>query len=51
MAYTLAGHWAVGAPLGVYLCEALSLGVTGLWIGLAAGAWVSAALTVVRASR
>lgn len=51
MAYTLAGHWAFGAPLGVSLCEALSLGVTGLWIGLAAGTWVSAALTVVRATR
>jgi len=44
----LAGYWAVGAPLGLYLCEARALGVTGLWIGWAAGAGVTAGLTVMR---
>jgi MATE family multidrug resistance protein len=44
----LAGYWAVGAPLGLWLCEVQALGVTGLWIGLAAGAGVTAGLTVLR---
>lgn len=44
----LAGYWAVGAPLGLYLCEARALGVTGLWIGLAVGAGITAGLTVSR---
>lgn len=44
----LTGYWAVGAPLGLYLCEAQALGVTGLWIGLAAGAGVTTALTLLR---
>jgi multidrug resistance protein, MATE family len=37
MIFTLAGYWVVGAPLGLWLCEARDLGVTGIWIGLAAG--------------
>jgi MATE family multidrug resistance protein len=44
----LAGYWAVGGPLGLYLCEAQALGVTGLWIGLAVGAGVTAGLTLLR---
>lgn len=44
----LAGYWLVGAPLGLYLCETKQLGVAGLWIGLAAGAWVTAMLTLMR---
>lgn len=47
----LAGYWAVGAPLGLYLCEAQALGATGLWTGLAAGAGVTAALTLLAAGR
>lgn len=44
----LAGYWGVGAPLGLYLCEAQALGVTGLWIGLATGAVTTTALTLLR---
>jgi multidrug resistance protein, MATE family len=44
----LAGYWVVGAPLGLYLCEVQALGVTGLWIGLAAGAGVTTALSLLR---
>lgn len=44
----LAGYWALGAPLGLYLCEAQALGVTGLWIGLATGAGATTALTLWR---
>lgn len=43
----LAGYWGVGAPLGLYLCEARALGVTGLWVGLAAGAGITTALTLL----
>ena len=48
MLYMLAGYWAIGAPLGLYLCEAQAFGVTGLWIGLATGTFVNAALTLLR---
>jgi MATE family multidrug resistance protein len=48
MLYTLVGNWAVGAPLGLYLCEAQGLGITGVWIGLAAGTLLSALLTLCR---
>jgi MATE family multidrug resistance protein len=48
MLATLFGHWAVGAPLGVFLCEAQLLGVTGLWIGLLAGTAVSSVLVLAR---
>jgi MATE family multidrug resistance protein len=44
----LIGYWAVGAPLGLYLCDVHAQGVTGLWIGLAAGAVVTAVLTLLR---
>ena len=44
----LAGYWGVGAPLGIYLCEAQALSVTGLWIGLAAGAGTTTVLTLLR---
>jgi multidrug resistance protein, MATE family len=44
----LAGYWLFGVPLGIYLCEAHALGVTGLWIGLAAGAAATAVLTLLR---
>jgi multidrug resistance protein, MATE family len=48
MLYTLAGHWALGAPLGIYLCEAQGLGITGIWIGLGAGTLATTALTLAR---
>ena len=48
MLYTLIGHWVVGAPLGLYLCEVQRLGITGVWIGLAAGTLLSTLLTLRR---
>jgi len=48
MIYALTGHWAVGAPLGVYLCEWHDLGVTGIWIGLSAGTLLTTVLTLSR---
>ena len=48
MLYTLVGNWVVGAPLGLYLCEAQGLGITGIWIGLAAGTLISTLLTLYR---
>lgn len=48
MVFVLLGHWAIGAPLGLYLCEMRGLGVTGIWIGLAAGATVATLLTLLR---
>ena len=48
MIYILVGHWAVGAPLGLYLCEAQGLGITGVWIGLGAGTLLTTLLTLKR---
>lgn len=51
MVYMIVGYWVIGAPLGLYLCEAQNLGVTGLWIGLAAGTLVNSGLTLARLLR
>ena len=48
MLYSLIGHWVVGAPIGLYLCEVQCLGITGVWIGLAAGTMLSTLLTLCR---
>jgi multidrug resistance protein, MATE family len=48
MLFTLAGYWAVGAPLGLWLCEGRDLGITGIWIGLAAGTATTTALMLAR---
>jgi multidrug resistance protein, MATE family len=48
MLFTLAGYWAVGAPLGLWLCEESNLGITGVWIGLAAGTATTTALMLTR---
>jgi MATE family multidrug resistance protein len=48
MIYALIGHWAVGAPLGLYLCEVQAYGATGIWIGLAAGTLVTTILSLAR---
>ena len=48
MFYVLFGYWAVSAPLGLYLCEMQGLGITGIWIGLAAGTLVTTALSLGR---
>jgi multidrug resistance protein, MATE family len=51
MICTLVGYWAVGAPLGVYLCEVRDLGTTGIWVGLAAGATSTTVLMLGRLAR
>lgn len=51
MVYTLAGYWAVGAPLGLWLAEGADLGITGVWAGLAAATAVISALMIARVSR
>lgn len=48
MIYKLIAYWVIGAPLGIYLCEMHALGVTGLWIGLLAGAFLTTVLTLGR---
>ncbi len=48
MLFTLTGYWAVGAPMGLWLCEARDLGITGVWIGLAAGTATTTALMLAR---
>jgi MATE family multidrug resistance protein len=48
MIFKLAAYWGIGAPLGIWLCEMRGLGVTGLWIGLVAGAAITTALTLLR---
>jgi len=48
MIYVLVGHWAVGAPLGIYLCEVYGMGAIDIWIGLAAGTFLTTLLTVAR---
>jgi multidrug resistance protein, MATE family len=51
MIYTLVGYWAVGAPLGLYLCEVRNLGITGIWIGLAFGATTTTLLMLGRLAK
>ena len=48
MLFALIGQWGIGAPVGLYLCEAMGLGVAGLWIGLTAGTLLTALLTLHR---
>jgi Na+-driven multidrug efflux pump len=52
MLMNLAGHWAVGLPLGYAACFWWGWGVRGLWIGLGAGlTLVGSALLFVWADR
>lgn len=37
MVWHLIGHWAIGLPLGYFLCFKRGWGVPGLWIGLSSG--------------
>jgi MATE family multidrug resistance protein len=48
MIYALIGHWGVGAPVGVYLCEWHGLGAVGVWIGLSAGTLLTTLLLLRR---
>jgi MATE family multidrug resistance protein len=46
MVANLAGHWALGLPLGYYLCFARGMDAAGLWAGLSLGLIVVALLLV-----
>lgn len=48
MLFGLIGNWAISVPVVIYLCEVRSLGITGVWIGLSAGALVTTALMLWR---
>lgn len=48
MLYSVIGHWAVGAPIAIYLCEARDLGITGVWLGLGTGTLLTTALMLRR---
>ncbi len=37
MLLNLVGHWAIGLPLGYWLCFSRQWGVIGLWLGLSIG--------------
>lgn len=48
MLWNLAGHWALGLPVGYALCFRYGWGVVGLWVGLGLGlGLIGAALFVV----
>ncbi len=51
MLYTLAGYWLIGAPLGLWLCEAWNLGIMGIWSGLTVGTVVTSVLMLTRLAR
>jgi MATE family multidrug resistance protein len=51
MIYSLAGNWAVAAPLGIWLATAGGLGAVGVWIGLALGTAVATLLTLACLAR
>lgn len=44
----LFGYWAVGLPLGAWLCFSMGYGVAGLWIGLTSGLAIVAAILLAR---
>ncbi len=48
MLFALIGHWGIGAPVGLYLCETMGRGIIGLWIGLTVGTLFTALLTLHR---
>jgi MATE family multidrug resistance protein len=37
MLWNLAGHWALGLPMGYLLCFEQGWGALGLWVGLCIG--------------
>ncbi len=47
-AANLAGYWAIGLPIGGWLCFREGYGVSGLWIGLTIGLATVATIVVVR---
>jgi len=51
MLANLIGHWAIGLPLGCFLCFTLGWNVIGLWIGLGLGLFVVAISLLIVWSR
>jgi MATE family multidrug resistance protein len=51
MTYVLVGHWLVGVPVGLALCELWEFGILGIWMGLGAGTLVTTVLTLARLGR
>jgi MATE family multidrug resistance protein len=51
MLTNLAGHWAVGLPLGYVACFWWGWGVQGLWMGLAAGLTIVGSLLLATGAR
>jgi MATE family multidrug resistance protein len=47
----LVGYWALGLPLGFFLCFGLKWGIYGLWIGLTLALIVIALALLVRWNR
>jgi MATE family multidrug resistance protein len=48
MLFAAVGYWGIGLPVGLVLGFPLGLGASGVWIGLAAGLAVVAALLLRR---
>ena len=48
MLFALIGYWGIGLPLGVLLVFPMGFGGIGIWIGLAAGLAIVAALMIRR---
>jgi MATE family multidrug resistance protein len=46
MVWNLIGHWAIGLPLGWWLCFRGGWGVVGLWLGLSTGLIIVALVLV-----
>ena len=51
MLYALLGYWVIGLPVGAALAFWAKLGGVGIWIGLASGLTIVAALMLLRWSR
>ncbi len=51
MVYALVGYWAVAAPLGLVLGQEARLGIVGVWLALALGTALAAALSLARLRR
>ncbi len=47
MLWNLFGHWAVGLPVGYWLCFVAGFGVVGLWWGLSLGLIICGAVLLV----
>ena len=48
MLANLVGYWALGLPLGLFLCFGLRQGIHGLWIGLTLALIVISTLLLLR---